>query len=160
MHQAIISAEVAAASCSRLASGSHKRISPKHRSATSPSSLNSSCSRSILGLALLCGMTGLLWQWEEPQPKYLSYLRLVLAFGAAVFAFESYLDWRQLKVSSSSLAAQSGLRDYSKKIASPVSNCRQFRSHGHPRSSQRRMTRQSIRKPSHTTLTSGEDTGP
>ncbi|KAK9831266.1 hypothetical protein WJX74_009873 [Apatococcus lobatus] len=42
-------------------------------------------------------MTGLLWQWEEPQPKYLSYLRLVLAFGAAVFAFESYLDWRQLK---------------------------------------------------------------
>ena len=51
-------------------------------------------------------MTGLLWQWEEPQPKYLSYLRLVLAFGAAVFAFESYLDWRQLKVSSSYLAAE------------------------------------------------------
>ena len=48
-------------------------------------------------------MTGLLWQWEEPQPKYLSYLRLVLAFGAAVFAFESYLDWRQLKVSRRSL---------------------------------------------------------
>ncbi len=43
-------------------------------------------------------MKGLLWDWEEPQPKYLSYLRLVLAFGAAVFTFESYLDWRQLKV--------------------------------------------------------------
>lgn len=49
-------------------------------------------------------MTGLLWQWEEPQPKYLSYLRLVLAFGAAVFAFESYLDWRQLRVSRTCLA--------------------------------------------------------